>query len=113
MICQAKPTKLVTCSMAKKEKPKTVCLKHGIQYNTASVVEENVEKLTMKTDEAVIWTQTYPEWRDRACGVTTVNATLKAKSSLPVGTEAGHTKQTCVDRLQRHLHCAETGNVQH
>lgn len=61
MICQAKPTKLVTRSMTKKEKPNTVCLKQGIQYNTASVVEENVEKLTMKTDEAVIWTQTYPE----------------------------------------------------
>lgn len=61
MICQAKSTKLVTCSRAKKEKPKTVCLKQEIQYDTVSVVEENVEKFTMKTDKAVVWTQTYPE----------------------------------------------------
>lgn len=55
-------------------------------------MEENAEKCTVKTDKAVVWTS--PEWRDRAYGVTTVNATLKAKkSSLPVGTEAGHTDQ--------------------
>lgn len=96
--------------MFKGQKRKTVCLKQLIQYDTVSVVEENVEKFTMKTDKAVVWTQTYPEWRDRACGVTTVNATLKAKLSLPVGTEAGHTKQTCV--AYRNTYTAqETGNV--
>lgn len=40
------------------------------EYDTRSVVEENVEKFTMKINKAVVWTQNYPEWRD---GVTTVN----------------------------------------
>lgn len=47
--------------MFKGQKRKTVCLKQLIQYDTVSVVEENVEKFTMKTDKAVVWTQTYPE----------------------------------------------------
>lgn len=66
MICQAKPTNLVSFSVTKKNKkknkkgnPKTTSLKK--EYDTVSVVEENVEKFTLKTNKAVVWTQNYPE----------------------------------------------------
>lgn len=59
MICQTKPTNLVSFSATKKGNLKTTSLKQ--EYDTVSVVEENVEKCTMKTNKAVVWTQNYPE----------------------------------------------------
>lgn len=54
-----KPTNLVSFSATKNKNKKTVSLEQ--EYDTVSVVEENVEKFTMKTNKAVVWTQNYPE----------------------------------------------------
>lgn len=63
MICHDKPTNLVSFSTTKKKKKKgnakTISLKQ--ENDTVSLVEENVEKCTMKTNKAVVWTQNYPE----------------------------------------------------